>query len=495
MTHPSGGRFALASAQGGRDEQQDASICLSTPDETTALVVVTDGVGGQSGGRLAAQQVVRSAERFWEAHDGALPDPRKDLATLCRIAHEQINIEGAKRGVSPRATIVALYLTSSQAYWVHSGDSRLYHFRAGKFVHRTEDHSVVQIMVKQRLAKEEEISGHADQGLLIQSLGGEEYRPPTVDSTAIGPEDSFLLCTDGFWQAIDVEEMEALSVTDREELAALLEQAARRAVQNNGRDGDNVTVALALPADSSHLVMGDFLLSSGSDRRPETDRRNALLVAAAFLFLALLAGFGMFVANRFLSSKGVRDSDPVNAKPPALPQQLVYDDEAYLEQLKLREISQESTPQPTASPDQQVNTSVSTSPAETPATSAGPAAVDGIDPDLVGKWQARTEKGIETWIQNADGGYILSGPIEEKGTATTEGGILRQYYPSRNLTQELVYQIKGSSLFTITPDGKRTEWRTMIVDRKPHLQHHHPGEPVTFWQRIMKILHLPGFTR
>ena len=163
------------------------------------------------------------------------------------MAHNQINEEGRKRGLSPRATIVALFLTPAQAYWVHSGDSRLYHYRAGQLLERTEDHSVVQILVKQGIVAEKDMGTHPDQGVLLQSLGGDEYKAPNHDAAEITPEDGFLLCTDGFWERTKVEEMAELLFSPRAQAALILEQAVARAVKRNGPKGDNVTVALALP--------------------------------------------------------------------------------------------------------------------------------------------------------------------------------------------------------------------------------------------------------
>ena len=57
-------RFIHAAARGPRDEQQDAAICLSASEHGTALLVVSDGVGGQGGGRIASQKVTELAREF-----------------------------------------------------------------------------------------------------------------------------------------------------------------------------------------------------------------------------------------------------------------------------------------------------------------------------------------------------------------------------------------------------------------------------------------------
>jgi PPM family protein phosphatase len=241
-------RFLMTGSQGPRAEQQDSGVCLHDDALGTALLVVGDGVGGRSGGRLASQKVTQLASELWEERKGNLAKPAEDLAGLCQDAHEHINREGAKLGMSPRTTIVALYLTPTRAWWVHSGDSRLYHFRSGELLERTQDHSLLEIMVQRGAVKEEEMGNHPDQNTLLQSLGGEEYVTPSSGDAPITPDDGFLLCTDGFWERTKLEEMAALVFADRAEATQLLAQAVERALERNGPKGDNVTVALALPA-------------------------------------------------------------------------------------------------------------------------------------------------------------------------------------------------------------------------------------------------------
>lgn len=243
-----GSRFLMSSSQGPRPEQQDSGICLHDDAQGTALLVIGDGVGGRSGGRLASQKLTQLASELWEERKGHLDKPAEDLAMLCQVAHEHINSEGSKLGISPRTTIVALYLTPSQAFWVHSGDSRLYHFRAGELLERTEDHSLLEIMVQRGAVKEEDMGSHPDQNTLLQSLGGDEFVEPSSGSADITPNDGFLLCTDGFWERTKPEEMAALVFAEQKGAAELLAEAVERALGRNGPKGDNVTVAVALPA-------------------------------------------------------------------------------------------------------------------------------------------------------------------------------------------------------------------------------------------------------
>lgn len=269
----------MTGSQGPRAEQQDSGICLHDDAQGTALIVVGDGVGGRSGGRIASQKVTELASKFWEERKGRLAKPEEDLAMLCQSAHEHINCEGSKLGISPRTTIVALYLDPTNAWWVHSGDSRMYHFRAGQLVERTEDHSLLEIMVQHGAVKEEDMGRHPDQHTLLQSLGGEEFMPPSSGTAQITPDDGFLLCTDGFWERTSPEEMAELVFGERSGAKGRLAQAVERALERNGPKGDNVTVAVAMPARASAVVA------------PPVSRPGIPLLVAACALLVLAAGF------------------------------------------------------------------------------------------------------------------------------------------------------------------------------------------------------------
>jgi serine/threonine protein phosphatase PrpC len=292
-----GDRFLAAESIGPRDEQQDASIVLSDTGLGTALLVVSDGVGGNSGGRIASQTVANAALRMWQDHNGELAEPLTELNKLCRLAHEQINAEGERRQLSPRATIVALYLTPHHAYWVHSGDSRLYHFRAGKMVKRTEDHSLLQVMLKQGLVKEEHMGEHPDQGLLIQALGGEQYRSPAEDVIEIMPNDAFLLCTDGFWERTEVSAMADLLFKNRGQAETKLQEAVKRAVKRNGSDGDNVTVAIALPASGNIGSTAAQAQSGKTSKRWPTILLVSVPILAVFLALPFFYNYSQITGS------------------------------------------------------------------------------------------------------------------------------------------------------------------------------------------------------
>jgi serine/threonine protein phosphatase PrpC len=242
---PSPRRYLIRDSIGSRPEQEDAAVCLVSETGETAFLVVCDGVGGSSDGGGASRAVTEFAAAFWKEKGGKLTQPEEELPGFAREAHQKLRDSSAIR--SSRTTLVALYLTSARAWWIHSGDSRLYHFRAGRLVTRTRDHSVVEVLVQQGAVEESEMGGHPDQGRLLQSLGGTDYDRPDLDSAELTPDDGFLLCTDGFWERTAAAEMAEILYGDRRRAGAALDQAVARAERRNGRKGDNLTVAVVLP--------------------------------------------------------------------------------------------------------------------------------------------------------------------------------------------------------------------------------------------------------
>ncbi len=198
--------FSLTST-GGRKANQDT--CDYVLLEDVACWVVADGLGGHRGGevasRLAVEQVLTSfrnnpvlSPAAIEAHLDAA-----QMAVVQRQAEDPLL-------ASMRTTLVLLLCDQHSALWAHVGDSRLYHFRKGRIIFQTKDHSVPQVLVAAGDIAPEEIRFHTDRNRLLRVMGQEDHWQPEVrkEPVPIEPHDAFLLCTDGFWEHITEPEME-----------------------------------------------------------------------------------------------------------------------------------------------------------------------------------------------------------------------------------------------------------------------------------------------
>ena len=147
----------------------------------------------------------------------------------------------------PRATSAALVTVADSAYWVHVGDTRVYHLRNGAVLTRTRDHSHVEFMLKEGRIALNQIQGHPMRNFVESCLGGESLLPETTLShrNALRAGDVLLVCTDGLWGNITEEQIAlSLSAPDQK-LSDLLYRLAQRAVEAGGSIADN-TSAVAL---------------------------------------------------------------------------------------------------------------------------------------------------------------------------------------------------------------------------------------------------------
>src|SRR6185295_7421262 len=96
-------------------------------------------------------------------------------------------------------------LDRQSALWSHVGDSRLYRVRRGVATALTSDDSVVQRMVDAGLITAAQAESHPQKNQLIAALGIEDgVEPHTVPAPhGLVEGDAFLLCSDGWWDAVD----------------------------------------------------------------------------------------------------------------------------------------------------------------------------------------------------------------------------------------------------------------------------------------------------
>jgi len=231
---------------GAREEQQDALLVLRGPSPDRFLCVLSDGVGGQSGGRLASQTVMDTARDLWVS--GTNDGGPASLKRLVDEAHRRINVVAGDTGTRARATLVALYIQGQRADWVHVGDSRLYWFSKTELKRRTRDHSVVQLLADRGKISESEMGNHTDQGRLLQSLGGDDLGEPDYDFATIESDDLFLLCSDGFWENLAQDEILVIASAGIEERQRILTELSAQSVTRAGAKADNLSAILVSSA-------------------------------------------------------------------------------------------------------------------------------------------------------------------------------------------------------------------------------------------------------
>jgi serine/threonine protein phosphatase PrpC len=244
---PTGYRITVStgSHKGDRSYQQDRVEVVVHPRVPGCLLaVVADGMGGKSGGRKAADQVVLTARQLFDRFVPGQDDPTDLLRSLVLESHLMIKLTAIQAEEEPHSTIAAFLLQPGlQVETVHAGDSRVYHFRGAELLSRTSDHSYVQRLVDEGQITEEEALTHPQSNLLTGCLGTHSDPPVAVRRLdGVIPGDTLFACSDGLWHYFTPRELGAIVNTlPPREAAEMLINKARQRAQGGG---DNLSIAL-----------------------------------------------------------------------------------------------------------------------------------------------------------------------------------------------------------------------------------------------------------
>jgi PPM family protein phosphatase len=203
------------------------------------LFVVADGMGGAQAGEVASRIAV-------EAFQGGLRDtsqPEHALAALAHLAnsriHELSHVNAEQAGMG--TTLTAVYVGEDEVAVAHVGDSRAYCLRDGRLQRLTDDHSLVDELMRQGRLTPEEALDHPQRSVITRALGPEGMVEVDTRSVRGRPGDVYLLCSDGLTTMLGEAEIEALLLAN-----PLLRDAGEAliAAANEAGGRDNITVVL-----------------------------------------------------------------------------------------------------------------------------------------------------------------------------------------------------------------------------------------------------------
>lgn len=236
----------IADVAGGRLLRGDAPSARFDVGERGVLLVVSDGMGGESAGEVASAVVVESFARAMVGApadmpgdaqiEGAIQAANRDVL----LAAQQDGREGM--GATLTAVFVQACATGATAFIAEVGDSRAYLLRSGQITRLTKDQSYVQLLVDRGVLDPKQAEESPLHNVILQAMGRQGGIQAELGKLELRCRDCLLLCSDGLSNAVGDDELLGVVLA-----SSSLEQACASLVDlANGRGGkDNITVMLA----------------------------------------------------------------------------------------------------------------------------------------------------------------------------------------------------------------------------------------------------------
>ena len=219
-----------------RKQNEDAAWL----DEKRGIYVVADGMGGHLAGEVASMMAIDAVKHMAEKHDIASISVLREAVcaaheAICAHARENQNCSGMG------TTISAMWRGGHYMYIAHVGDSRIYRFRGGELEQITQDHSLVEELVRARIITREEARDHPRRNIITRALGTPGENAPDLLAADMENGDVWLLCTDGLTGMVSDEEITRV-LCGGENLDEMADTLIAKALAAGGRD--NVTLIL-----------------------------------------------------------------------------------------------------------------------------------------------------------------------------------------------------------------------------------------------------------
>lgn len=216
-----------------------------------ALGIVCDGMGGLAKGELASATVIRAFAEWFEKE---LPK-RLETYTWDGLANEWVQMikelnqkildYGKKIEVNLGTTLSMILFIENRYMLVQVGDSRIYEL-GSQIRQLTEDQTFVEREVKRGNITPEEAKYHPKRHMLLQCVGASRVVEPVISYGEIKPNTVFLLCSDGFRNILESEEIyERLNPYAVQNMKQMLDNEKYLIELVKSRnERDNITVAL-----------------------------------------------------------------------------------------------------------------------------------------------------------------------------------------------------------------------------------------------------------
>jgi PPM family protein phosphatase len=260
------GRVAAVTDPGRTRRHNEDAYVIEPP-----LFAIADGMGGAQAGEVASRLATAALKEA-----GANGGGEQRIADLIQEANRRVyDRSSSDPNTSGMGTTITVALVEDdRVAFGHVGDSRAYLIRDAQMEQLTEDHSLVNELLKTGKLSREEAEVHPQRSVITRALGTDPDVDVDTFSVRAADGDLFLLCSDGLTDMVSEESILDVVERNRDDIDAALRALVKAA--NRGGGQDNITVVAFEIADGVLANDGDtreqaLPLVEDEDTLDETD--------------------------------------------------------------------------------------------------------------------------------------------------------------------------------------------------------------------------------
>ena len=234
--------YAITDIGRKRQLNQDFIYLSETPiGNLPNVFIVADGMGGHNAGdyasRYAVETVVEEIGASFEKNPVKIMGRAIDKANamIRQRAREDVSLNGMGTTMVI-ATCMGKYLEVANV-----GDSRLYVVHENRIEQVTQDHSLVEEMVRMGGIDRASARNHPDKNIITRAIGARDYIEADFFNLELQTGDMILLCSDGLTNMIEDDVIYRI-LTNGRSLKNRVEELVETANQNGGKDNISVIV-------------------------------------------------------------------------------------------------------------------------------------------------------------------------------------------------------------------------------------------------------------
>ncbi|MGT2756129.1 Stp1/IreP family PP2C-type Ser/Thr phosphatase [Streptococcus ovuberis] len=236
-------KISLLTNVGQKRSNNQDYVNVYTNKQGIQMIILADGMGGHRAGNIASELAATALGGAWVGTDlSDLNGVREWFIVHLEEVNQTIRAKGQEEAYQGMGTTIeAVVIIDQQMIFAHIGDSRIHLVRGEEILTLTNDHSLVNALLRAGQITPEEAAVHPQKNIITQSLGQRDPVEPDIAIKTLEVGDYLVINSDGLTNMVSQQDIYDIMVSE-----VSLDDKAETLIRfaNNAGGLDNITVAL-----------------------------------------------------------------------------------------------------------------------------------------------------------------------------------------------------------------------------------------------------------